>query len=147
MNKQETIDAIQRARKAHVDQMNKIKLLVEGKYIDNLTSVLKTQCAFGHWLYGDKESIKNILGVQFYNNLDVAHEEWHMQYSKIYAIFADKKEKRFFSKFFKTEETDNLEIEKTKVYYKELEKITNNLLKFLDASQRRVQALSPSKFY
>ena len=147
MNKQETIEAIEHARKAHIEQMDKIKLLIEGKHVDNLTPVLKTKCAFGHWLYGDKKSIKNILGVQFYDNLDAVHEEWHIQYAKIYAIFADEKEERFFSKLFKMHKIDELEMEKAKVYYKDLEEITKNLLRALDASERRVQALSPSKFH
>lgn len=146
MGKKETIEAIEDARKAHLEQMDNIKFLIEGKHVENMTPVLKTKCAFGHWLYGDKESIKNILGVQFYDNLDAVHEAWHIQYAKIHAIFVNEKEEGFFSKLFKTHKIGELEIEKAKVYYKKLEEITNKLLKTLDTSKRRVQALCESKF-
>jgi len=147
MNKQETIDAIERAREAHIEQMDKIKSLIEGKNVDNLTPVSKTKCQFGQWLYGDKEKMKNILGVQFYENLDTIHEAWHIQYAEIHAIFASEKREGFFSKIFATHKIDALDFEKAKVYYKDLEHTTKDLLRVLDASQRRVQALSPLKFH
>ena len=146
MTKEKTLDAIKYAKEAHKEQMANIKFLIEGKHIDNLTPVSKMKCAFGQWFYKDDQNIKNILGVQFYDNLDSIHEAWHMQYAKIHAIFVSEKEEGFFSKLFKTHKISALELEKAKVYYKELEEITKDLLKVLDASQRRTQALSPSKF-
>ncbi len=147
MNKQETINAIEHAREAHIKQMAKVESLIEGKHVDNLTSVSKMKCEFGQWLYGDKERVKNILGVQFYENLDMIHEAWHIQYAKIHAIFMHEKDEGFFSKFFGIHKINDLELERSKVYYKELEHITKDLLRVLDASQRRVQALSVSKFH
>lgn len=147
MNKEETLDAIGRAREAHLEQMDKIESLIEGENVDNLTPVSKTKCQFGQWLYGDKDKIKSILGVQFYENLDTVHEAWHIQYAKIHAIFVNGKREGLFSKIFATHKIDALDLEKAKVYYKDLEHTTKDLLRLLDASQRRVQALPPSKFY
>jgi len=147
MNKEETLNAIERAREAHMEQMGKIEFLIEGKDVDNLTPVSKVKCQFGQWLYGDIEKMKHLLGVQFYENLDTAHEAWHIQYAKIYAIFVSEEGKGFFSKIFGTHKVNTLEEEKAKVYYKDLEQVTKNLLRALDASQRRLQALSPSKFH
>jgi len=147
MNKQETIDAIENARKAHIKQMDNIKALIEGKEVNTLTPVSKMKCQFGQWLYGDNEKVENILGAQFYENLDVIHETWHIQYAKIHAIFIGEKKKGLLSKIFGSHKRDTLEIEKTKVYYKDLEETTTELLRALDASHRRVQALSESKFH
>ncbi len=147
MNKQETINAIEHAREAHIEQMAKVKSLIEGKHVDNLTPVSKIKCEFGQWLYGDKERVKNILGAQFYENLDMIHEAWHIQYAKIHAIFVHEKDEGFFSKIFGVHKINALELEKAKVYYKDLEQATKDLLRVLDASQRRVQALSASKFH
>jgi len=146
MNKEEAIDSLRKAREAHLEQMDKIESLIEGKDVDNFTPVSKMQCQFGQWLYGDKEKMKSILGAQFYENLDTLHEDWHVQYAKIHAILANEKKGGLFSKIFATHKIDPLELEKAKVYYKDLEHITKDLLRLLDASQRRVQALSPSKF-
>ena len=147
MNKEETIDALQRAREAHLEQMDKIASLIEGKDVDNFTPVSKMKCQFGQWLYGDTQRMKSILGVQFYENLDTTHEAWHMQYAKIHAIFANGKKEGLFSKIFATHKIDPLDLERAKVYYKDLEQTTKDLLRLLDANQRRVQALSPSKFH
>ena len=147
MNKEETLNAIEHAREAHMEQMDKIKFLIEGKDVDNLTPISKVKCQFGQWLYSDTEKMKRILGVQFYENLDTIHEAWHTQYAKIHAIFVSEEGKGFFSKIFGTHKVNALEQEKAKVYYKDLEQATKNLLRALDASQRRVQALSPSKFH
>ena len=147
MNKQETINANEHAREAHIGQMAKVKSLIEGKQVDNLTPISKIKCEFGQWLYGDRERVKSVLGVQFYENLDTAHEAWHVQYSKIHAIFVHEKDEGFFSKIFGTHKVNALEVEKAKVYYKDLELATKNLLRVLDASQRRVQALSEAKFH
>ncbi|WP_457748691.1 CZB domain-containing protein [Sulfurimonas sp.] len=147
MNKEQTITAIEAARKAHIEQMDKIKFLLAGKEVDNLTPVSKIKCTFGQWLYGDDESVKSILGVQFYENLDTIHETWHMQYAKIHAIFIREKKEGFFSKIFGVHKIDALELERAKVYYKDLEEATKELLRILDTSQRRVQALSESKFH
>ncbi len=147
MNKQETIDAIENARKAHIKQMDNIKALIEGKEVNTLTPVSKMKCQFGQWLYGDNEKVENILGAQFYENLDVIHETWHIQYAKIHAIFVTQKKAGLFSKLFATSKVDALEFERAKVYYKDLEETTENLLRLLDASQRRVQALGESKFH
>jgi hypothetical protein len=105
------------------------------------------KCQFGQWLYGDDERVKTILGVQFYENLDTIHEAWHIQYAQIHAIFIGEEEKGFFSKIFKKHKVSTLEFEKAKLYYKELEHATNDLLRVLDSSLRRVQALSDSKFH
>ncbi len=147
MNKEETINIIEYVREAHIEQLEKVQLLSEGKHVENLTPVSKMKCQFGTWLYGDKEGVKNILGVQFYENLDMIHEAWHIQYAKIHAIFVHEKDEGFFSKFFGIHKINDLELERSKVYYKELEHITKDLLRVLDASQRRVQALNESKFH
>ncbi|WP_434581016.1 CZB domain-containing protein [Sulfurimonas sp. NW15] len=146
MTKEKTIDAMEHAREAHIEQMTKIKFLIEGKNIDNLTPVSKMKCEFGKWFYDDTQEIKSVLGVQFYESLDRIHEAWHIQYAKIHAIFTGAKEEGFFSKLFKTHKVDDLELEKAKVYYKDLEEITKDLLRLLETSKRRVQALSASKF-
>jgi len=146
MNKEEMIIAIKRARKAHLEQMEKVVSLIEGEQVNDLTPISKKKCEFGHWLYGDEERMKKILGVQFYENLDSVHERWHIIYAKIYAVFSEEEEGGFFSKIFKKHKISSLEYEKAKVNCKDLEQITDDLLRLLDANERRVLALSESKF-
>lgn len=148
MTKSQTLEAIEKARLAHIEQMKKIDLMLRGMSVENPTSVSKMQCAFGKWLYGEqKDFIVSILGLQFYEELDRAHEAWHVEYAKIYALLIPKKREGFFAKVFQKSSIDTLTIDKAKAYYVDLEANTKQLLKMLEKSQRRMMATSEAKFH
>jgi hypothetical protein len=146
MNKDETLEAIQKARLSHETQMAKIKSVINGDEVKDPTAVLKTECEFGKWLYDDNNHVQKILGSQFYNNIETLHSRWHTEYTKIFNIFFKNRKKSFFSKIMGTDKVDEMELDKAKLYYSELLETTNDLLKALDTSQRRIQALGDSKF-
>lgn len=147
MTKFQTLEAIERAKLAHIEQMEKIDLMLRGVSVENPTSISKVECDFGQWLYGDNtEPLKHLLGVQFYNELDREHEEWHVEYTKIYDLLLQKQSRGFFAKIFHTSSVDPLVLDKAKTYYVELEKITEKLLHSLEKSERRLAAINTSKF-
>ncbi|MEA3370979.1 MAG: CZB domain-containing protein [Campylobacterota bacterium] len=147
MNKEETIEAIANAKKAHENQMKKIVALLNGKEVENPTAVSKTECDFGKWLYADNNRLKEILGTLFYTNLETLHAKWHMEYSRLFAIFFKSKKRGFFSKAFGSNKVSDMEFDKAKLYYSELEATTKELLKAIASSQRRIEALNEGKFY
>jgi len=148
MTKSQTLEAIERARSAHIEQMKKIDLMLRGMRVENPTTVSKMECPFGKWLYGaQKDFIVSILGLQFYEDLDKAHEAWHMEYAKIYALLIPKKKEGLFAKVFQKEKIDTLSIDKAKTYYVDLEANTKQLLKMLEKSQRRMMATKEEKFH
>jgi hypothetical protein len=98
MNKDETLEAIQKARLSHETQMAKIKSVINGDEVKDPTAVLKTECEFGKWLYDDNNHVQKILGSQFYNNIETLHSRWHTEYTKIFNIFFKNRKKTFFSK-------------------------------------------------
>lgn len=149
MDKQSALESIEKATESHLHQMDKIRSLIAGKDIENPTAVSQTQCAFGKWLYGDDNHVQEILGVQFYENLETLHSSWHIQYFKIYNIFFKREDehKGLLTKFFGGgNKVSEMEIDKAKLYYAELKEVTDKLLKALAASKRRILALSDSKF-
>ncbi len=151
MNKVQTLDLIEEMKKAHHSQMHKIDLLIDGKDVGELTTVAKTECDFGKLLYSNGEHLKNILGLIFYEKLEAFHDRWHVEYYKIYEIFESytksKNEKKgFFAKFTGATKVSDMEIDKAKLYYSELKATTSELIKTIDMCQRRVSALSESKF-
>jgi len=146
MDKEKTIEAICNARKAHENQMKKIVTLLNGKEINNPTAVLKTECSFGKWLYSDDNNLKEILGAIFYNNLETLHAKWHVEYSRLFDIFFKNKKSGLFSKIFGTDKIEEMEIDKAKVYYSELKVTTEELLKAMASSLRRLEALREDKF-
>ena len=147
MDKEKTIEAIVKARKSHEIQMKKIKTLVRGREIDNPTPVAKTECDFGKWLYDDNNRIKEILGSIFYTNLETLHSRWHTEYSKVFNIFFKEKKSGFLAKMFNSDKVTDMELDKAKLYYSELEATTNELLKVIASSQRRLEALNETKFH
>jgi hypothetical protein len=148
MTKEQSIEAIKKAREAHLDSMGKIENVLKGIHVENPTSVLKTQCAFGQWLYGKDFHVKELLGEQFYDKLEEEHAEWHKEYSRIYNLFfKDNKSIGFFSKLIGSQKFDSQTIDKGKLYYTELEVVTNHLMNALAASERRLVAMNESKFH
>ncbi len=147
MDKEKTIEAIVNARKAHENQMKKIVALLNGKEVENPTAVSKTECDFGKWLYEGDNHLKEILGTLFYTNLETLHARWHVEYSRLFEIFFKPKKKGFFSKAFGSKKVAEMDMDKAKLYYSELEATTAELLKAIASSQRRIEALKESKFH
>ena len=148
MDKEKTIGAIVNARKAHEIQMKKIAALLKGKEVENPTAVLKTECEFGKWLYDEDNHLKEVLGELFYSNLETLHSKWHVEYKRVFDIFfKNEKKKGFLSNFFNSDKIDDMELDKAKLYYFELEATTKELLRVITSSQRRIEALNEAKFY
>ncbi|NOR58905.1 MAG: hypothetical protein GQ474_10325 [Sulfurimonas sp.] len=147
MDKAKTLESIQNARRAHEAQMAKIKAAIDGDKVDNPTAVAKTKCAFGKWLYDDENHLRDILGSFFYDNMEVLHAKWHSEYFRLFEIFFKEEKKGFFSKILGSSKVSEMEIDRAKLYYSELEETTKELLKALGSSERRIGALQESKFY
>jgi len=147
MDKSKTLEAIINVKKAHESQMAKIEDAIDGDIVDNPTTVAKTKCEFGMWLYNEDNHMKNILGSQFFTLLDNAHTKWHSEYAKVFKILFEKKKSGFLSKIMGSSKLDPMELDKVKLYYSELKSTTDELLKILASSQRRLEAMNESKFY
>ena len=146
MDKIQTLHLIEEAKKVHEGQMYKIEILLNGKEVDDLMAVPKSECEFGKMLYPNEAFLRHILGTLFYENLDTLHSRWHNEYFKIYEIFLKKEKKGLFSKLVGSNKISQMDIDKAKLYYSDLKITTAELIKVLTLSQRRVSALSNSKF-
>jgi len=145
MGKNEILQSLADAKKLHLEQMQKIEKAIEGKEITNPPKLGKMECGCGSWFYENQEYMIAILGLQLFQRLDTMHEAWHIEYAKIYNILFAQKKKGLLSKFLGNK-IDPLDLDKVKLYYKELQEITDELLHVADAAIRRVGALSESKF-
>jgi hypothetical protein len=146
MDKAQSLEAIKNARKAHELQMKKIVALINGEAVENPTAVNKTQCDFGKWFYADNGRLPKLLGALFYNELEVMHARWHSEYVRIFEIFFQNKKQGFFSKMIGTSKVSDMDLDRAKLYYSELEATTTELLKALAVSERRLGALNESLF-
>ena len=146
MTKQQTLDTLEKARVSHLTQMNKIDSILHNIKIAKPTPVAQTECAFGQWLYSKDVHIESLIGEQFYRKIESLHSEWHKQYFKIYKICFLEEKKGFFSKILGSDGIEPMTLDKVKLYYVELQEITDELLKVLASSRRRLEALNESKF-
>ena len=148
MTKEDALAAIKKAKEAHEAQMQKIETALNGKEVTNPTAVEKTKCEFGKWLYDPDGHVQEIIGSQFYENLDVEHEKWHREYLRIFNIlFKGQKKQGLFSKILGKPAVDPLELDKARLYYTELQETTAGLLKALGSAERRISALQETKFH
>jgi len=151
MDKIQTLDLIENAKKAHELKMHKLELLLDGKNVDDLVSVTKTECDFGKILYPNEKFLRDVLGSLFYEYLDTLHEKWHDEYNKVYEIFKEyytnrAEKKSFFSKFVGNKKEIGVDIDKANLHYDKLKSITVELISRIEVCKRRVNALNDSKF-
>jgi len=154
MNKTQTLEALQRAKEAHEKQMIRLQnLIAEGEVLDyaNVAKtqcpVAKTMCEFGQWLYSENGHLEDVIGELFYKELETLHAQWHVEYVKVFKILFNPKKKGFLSKILNHDNhIDELELDKAKTYLGDLEKISQELLSTLNTVQRRLNAMSDSKF-
>jgi hypothetical protein len=142
------LDAIENAKKIHLQQMQKISAVLDGKKIDNPTALSKMECECGVWFYSNESQMKEILGAQLFERLDTSHEKWHKEYVNIHDIFfkEDEKKRGFLSKILKRDKIDPLLLDKAKLYFIDLQKSTDELLLVSESASRRVSALKDTKF-
>jgi len=148
MTKADIIKAIEVLEIYHKEQLSKIAQLIDGYKVKNLTPLNKEECEFGRWLYGEGKSIESLLGLQFYNNIELMHSFWHDEYKKIYEIFYDTKKNTLLKFCFgcRKKSISGEMSKKAKEYFRELQAITQNLLKALTVSKTRLLALNESAF-
>ncbi len=146
MNKNETLKAILSAKKAHLDRMNRVNARLNSESDEELTIVSKKECGFGTWFYSDHK-LKSMLGTQFYDNLENLHSKWHIEYQKLYELcYKSRNKKGFVSKIVRRKTVSQMALDKARLYYSDLEITTSELVRAIDASYRRLNALNESYF-
>ena len=146
MGKQKMLTALEDARKSHELQMRTIASMIKGREVSETLEVDKRKCKFGKWLYSEDNHLKSIIGSQFYAKLDEEHTRWHSECHKISEILSVKEKKGFISKLVGSNKEEQMKREKAGIYHEQLKIKTEELLKVLRSSQRRLEAISDSKF-
>lgn len=146
MKKAVVLRELENTKRVHIEQMEKIELLLEGYFITEPTELAKTDCEFGRLFYGNKDDFLPLIGAQFFHKIDLLHEKWHNEYANVYEIFYKVRDQGIFSKLRGTHKIKQVEYDKANMYYSRLNKTTTQLLRMLDISIRRVSSLNDSKF-
>ncbi len=147
MDKAHTIQSIINITKDHNLKMRIIQDALKGQKIYETAPNEAKVCMFTIWLRDENKYLKEILGTLFFDNLKKFHTMWYSEYIKIYNIFFKEEEKGILSRLLHAPKASEMDIDKAKLYYLDLEKYSQELLRSLASSQRRLQALNESKFH
>jgi len=148
MNKEETIEQLHSAKKAHIKWVQRAKALIEGIPVEkDAIPVDCTECKFGQWFYGEGQKLNAMPGMDILKEIETLHFNLHDVYMKIFKVYFGEVNRSFFSKIFsvknKISESDK---EIAKDYYQQLLIISNQLLETIDRLERRLLAIPASSF-
>jgi len=147
MNKAHTVQSIINIIKDHNLKMRIIQDALKGQKIYETIPKEPKLCIFTIWLKDGDNHFKEILGTLFFGNLKKLHTQWYSEYIKIYNIFFKEEEKGILSRLLHAPKANEMDIDRAKLYYLDLEKYSQELLHSLASSKRRLEALNETKFH
>lgn len=89
MEKSEILDQLRAAKAAHINWVQRAKLLISGFQIDEGSiPVNSTQCQFGKWFYTDAQKLNAMQNnpMECMNTIEQLHFDLHDIYLNIYKI-------------------------------------------------------------
>jgi len=148
MNKEETLEQLSAAKKAHIKWVNRAKSLVEGLPVEkDAIPVDSTECNFGLWFYGEGQKLNAIPGMDVLSSIEQLHFQLHDTYMKIFKLYFGEMDRSFFSKLFKMKsKISDRDREIARDFYEKLEDISKRLLEEIGKLERRLHALPASAF-
>ena len=149
MDREEILESIKGARRAHQKWLQEAYKLVTSQTIDQSELPVKhTECAFGKWLHSDGIKLIQIDSRDALEEINIKHQMLHIEYKKIYDIFFhEEEEQSFFGKLLHLKPTISDDEKALALHhYKMLEAISNNLLELIEKLERRISNLPRSSF-
>ena len=146
MKKNEVLSQLRVAKEAHVNWVQKAKMLISGFKIDkDSIPVNSTECRFGKWFYSDAQKLNALQNnpLECMVTIEKLHFELHDCYMKIFTIYYEIDERGFFAKLFGVKKEPSEANKKLgHVYFMEMEEISSKLIEEINRMERRVLAIS-----
>jgi hypothetical protein len=150
MEKSEILEQLRAAKAAHINWVQRAKLLISGFQIDESSiPVNSTQCQFGKWFYTDAQKLNAMQNnpMECMNTIEQLHFDLHDIYLNIYKIYYETESKGFFSKIFGKKKKINEDAkELAKKYYQNMEEVSKKLVAEINRMERRIVAISDKEF-
>lgn len=148
MQKEEALEQLRNAKKAHIAWVQRANALIEGLPVqESQVPVNCTECAFGRWFYGEGQRLNAIPGMDVLKEIEQHHFELHEVYLKIFSLYFKDTDRSFFSKLFGTKKKVSVEDQqKAQEHFVKLKAISEELIPDIERLERRVSALSESYF-
>ena len=150
MKKEEILQHLIEAKKAHIQWLEKAKLLVNGIKIKEYSIPIDaTECEFGKWFYSDAQKLSALSNnpLECMQSIELLHFELHTIYLKIFHIYFNDEEKGFFSKIFsfKKKQITPTQQQQAMEHFYQMEKISHDLVAQIEKLHRRILAIPEEK--
>jgi hypothetical protein len=148
MNKEETLELLSAAKKAHVKWVNRARSLVEGLPVaKDAIPVDSTECRFGQWFYAEGQKLNAMPNMDCLDRIETLHSDLHEHYLKIFKLYFGETNRSLLSKLFKMKnKISDHEKEAARDYYQRLGEISKQLLDEIGRLERRLHAIQASSF-
>lgn len=148
MEKDDVLEQLSAAKKAHIKWVNRAKSLVEGLPVDKSAIPMdSTECQFGTWFYSDGQKLNMLTNMDCLATVETLHTKLHDTYMKIFKIYFGEDKRSFFGKLLnlKKKITDT-EKEMAREHFANLEEISKKLLDEIGKLERRLYAMPNETF-
>ncbi|MEA1953673.1 MAG: CZB domain-containing protein [Campylobacterota bacterium] len=145
MKKNEVLSQLRAAKAAHINWVQRAKLLISGFEMDkDSIPINSTQCRFGKWFYSDAQKLNGLRNnpMECMTDIEQLHFQLHDIYMDIYKIFYETQTQGFFSKLFgKKKNITDAQKELAKDYYNSMEEVSKQLIEQINRMERRIVAV------
>ena len=150
MQKNEVLEQLRAAKAAHINWVQRAKMLISGFQMDeSAIPVNSTQCKFGIWFYSEAQKLNALQTnpMDCMSTIEQLHFNLHDVYLNIYKIYYETETQGFFSKIFGKKKKIS-EDSKTlaKEYFNNMEQISKELVNEINKMERRIVAVSDRDF-
>jgi hypothetical protein len=142
MEKNEVLDQLRAAKAAHINWVQKAKMLIEGFDIDKSSiPVNSTECQFGKWFYSDAQKLNALRNnaLECMGSIEDLHFRLHDIYMKIFKLYYSMEKKGFFAKLFgKKNELTEEKVRLGREYFAQMQDVSKQLLEEINRLERRI---------
>lgn len=143
MEKENVIELLQKAKKAHIQWVVRAQALTLGLPIQKESVPMDcTECVFGKWLYSDGQKISAKPGMDMMKEIEAKHFDLHTAYLNIFSIYFPDVKKSLFAKIFSSTHKVSAQAQaQAQEEFKVLKGISVELTEMLNRLERRLTAI------
>ena len=143
MIKADTMQQLNQAKMAHSQWVQRAYMLMFGFEFDkDAIPIDSTKCVFGKWLHGECQELCHISepAKDIVADIERLHLQLHDSYFEIFTIYFSEEKKGFLKKLFKAKKKylNEDEVKIANEHYRNLENISEHLLKKLNSLQKKI---------
>ena len=145
MDKNEVLTQLREAKSAHINWVNKARMLINGFTIDeSAIPVNSTECKFGKWFYSDAQKLNALQNnpMECMTKIEQLHFKLHDNYMYIFKVYYQIDKRGFFSKLFGEKKTiTDADKALAENHFNEMLDVSKKLVDEINRMERRIIAI------